>query len=94
MQKYMICTDCEDVVEPAKKTKGLFVIEIILWLCLILPVLIYTLWRTFSSSARYLECPHCKGRSIVPLKSSKGKRILKQLIDENPEKYKAMAGIK
>jgi DNA-directed RNA polymerase subunit RPC12/RpoP len=94
MQKYMICTSCEDLVEPTKKTEGLFVIEIILWVCFIIPGLIYTLWRTFSSSARYLECPKCKGRSLVPLSSPKGKRILKQLIEENPGKYKAMAGLK
>ena len=43
--KQMICTKCGHVGKPKKKVKGSIFIEIILWLMLIVPGLIYSIWK-------------------------------------------------
>lgn len=68
-----VCTQCGVRVKPKTFTKGSFAIEIILWLCLIVPGLIYTIWR---SSTRYTGCPDCKTQTMVKADSPIGKQLL------------------
>ena len=47
-------------------------IEIILWLCFLVPGLIYSAWRI---SKRHDVCPSCGGADLVPLGSPRGKEL-------------------
>lgn len=73
MPKLMACTRCLERDFHAKRvTKGSFLLEIGLWLLLIVPGLIYSVWRTTS---RYLACPACGSSEIVPEESERARRM-------------------
>lgn len=68
-----ICTNCGTVVtEPKTNTKGYFVLEIILWLCYVIPGVIYTTWRL---TTRSKICHSCGSANLVELDSPVGKRL-------------------
>lgn len=60
------CLACGHEGRTKKITRGSFFIEIILWLCFLIPGLIYSIWRL---STRHDVCANCGGTSIVPLAS-------------------------
>ena len=66
-----ICTECGTVGYPVNKTPGSFFIELILWLCFLVPGLIYSVWRLAS---RKKACSICSGK-MVPLNTPMGKRL-------------------
>lgn len=68
----MVCKQCETVASPQTKTRGSLLIEIVLWLCFIVPGLIYSIWRL---TTRGYVCPSCGSDQLVPLDSPAGKRI-------------------
>lgn len=59
------CPNCQYVGKPKTFTKGSILVEIVLWLCFIVPGLIYSLWRL---STRYDGCPNCKYVNVFPYK--------------------------
>lgn len=67
-----VCRLCEYVGRPERITKGSILIEIVLWLFLILPGIIYSIWRLTS---RYKACPMCGQESMIPLHSPAGRRL-------------------
>ena len=68
-----ICTQCGAVGKPKTTTPGHFLVELILWLCFLLPGLIYSVWRL---SARRPTCRTCGAiRSLVPLQSPRGREL-------------------
>lgn len=74
MKKESVCNACGYVGYPKKVTKGSILIEFVLWLCLIIPGLIYSIWRMTS---RYTACPNCKTpNSMIPTDSPIGKKLL------------------
>ncbi|MGH7885505.1 MAG: YqaE/Pmp3 family membrane protein [Thermodesulfobacteriota bacterium] len=68
-----ICTVCESTGSPKKKTPGSIFIEIILWLFLIIPGLIYSIWQ---HSARHKVCAKCNNKNIIPINSPAGQKLL------------------
>lgn len=60
---------------PKTVTKGSFFIELILWLCILIPGLIYSIWRL---SSRYKACPACGATNLLPPDSPMAKKILGQ----------------
>lgn len=68
----MVCKDCGTVDRPARVTKGSIWIEIILWLCFLVPGVIYSIWRL---TTRHDSCGACGSKSIVPLDSPIGRKI-------------------
>jgi hypothetical protein len=68
-----VCTTCGHHGKPAKRTPGSFLIEVVLWLCFLVPGLIYSLWRL---SARHEVCAGCGARTLVPANSPVGQRVL------------------
>lgn len=74
MAKAKICTNCGSIKKPALKTPGSILIEIVLWLCLIVPGIVYSLWR---HSARTWICADCRQDSLVPINTPKGQELLK-----------------
>lgn len=71
-----VCTNCGHAGETATKTPGSIWIELILWLCFIVPGVIYSLWR---HSARHQVCSACGSRELVPASSPKGKALIAAL---------------
>lgn len=60
------CMTCGVEAKPKVVTKGSMGIEIILWLCFIVPGLIYSVWRLTS---RHDACPSCGSTTLVPISS-------------------------
>jgi hypothetical protein len=73
--KPKICTSCGTVGEGRTITRGSVGIEIILWLCFILPGLIYSVWR---HTSQYTGCEVCGSKDMIPLDSPVGRRIVYQ----------------
>jgi DNA-directed RNA polymerase subunit RPC12/RpoP len=71
----MFCTACHEIDKPATRVKGSLGLEILLWLLLIVPGLIYSLWRS-TSAARVKQCRHCGSRELVPPNSRRATNIL------------------
>lgn len=69
----MICKTCGHIGQGKRSTPGNLGIEIVLWLCLIIPGLIYSVWRV---SSRYNACQVCGGRDLIPTGSPIGQRLL------------------
>lgn len=66
------CVKCGAVAEPKTITKGSLAIEIVMWLLLIVPGVIYSVWRI---SSRHEGCRVCGGVDLVPINSPKGQEI-------------------
>ena len=69
----MACAVCGHVGPTRTVTPGSFLIELILWLFIIIPGLIYSIWR---HSARHEVCAACGNRALVPLGTPAGQDIL------------------
>jgi hypothetical protein len=82
-----ICGQCGHYGYQQTKVKGSFLIEVVLWLCFILPGLIYSIWR---AGARVQVCPSCGAEnSMVPPESPVGKKLAAEFsidLSVTPEK--------
>jgi hypothetical protein len=72
-EKKKYCTLCGTVDYPRRLTKGSLLIEVVLWLCFLVPGLLYSLWRMTS---RYDGCRTCNAAAVVPLTSPVGRNAL------------------
>lgn len=72
----MYCNNCGTVGSPRTRTKGSFLIEVFLWLMLIVPGIIYSLWRL---TTKEKVCPGCGAPNMLPLDSPKARAALAQL---------------
>jgi hypothetical protein len=73
MKKEMICSSCGYVGNSKMNAKGSIGIEIVLWLCFIIPGLIYSLWR---QSSYHPICPKCGNPSMIPIDTPRGEKML------------------
>ena len=74
-KKDMFCIDCHHQGELKIHTKGYFLIELVLWICFIVPGLIYTIWRV---SSRQKMCVECGGVNLIPVDSPRARQLLEQ----------------
>jgi len=81
-----VCKHCGTVAEPANETPGSMAIEVVLWLCFLVPGLIYSLWRL---SRRHPVCTACGSREIVPVDTPVGRALAG---DRAPAAYRGSAG--
>lgn len=72
-KKAMVCTTCGHHGQAVVKTRGSILIEIVLWLLLIVPGLIYSIWRV---SSRADACASCGAATLVPDTSPIGRKLL------------------
>jgi hypothetical protein len=77
MAKILICSACGTTGKPKSETPGSILIEIILWLCFIVPGLIYSIWR---HTKRHDVCRSCGAAQLLPVDSPAGRSLA--------EKYK------
>lgn len=73
-----ICTECGYIGYSVSITPGNFFTELLLWLCFLLPGLIYSIWRL---SGRHNGCPKCGGKMIA-LNSPRGRKLYEELEEE------------
>ncbi len=76
-EESLICTACGAQTNmPQSQTRGSFIIEIILWLALIIPGLLYSLWR---QSTRKKVCPACGSATLIVANTADGRKRAEQL---------------
>lgn len=75
MEKNFICTVCGHVGKPKKTVKGSILIELFLWCLLLVPGLIYSIWRLTTKAT---VCVKCSSANIVPLDSPVGAELMKK----------------
>jgi ssDNA-binding Zn-finger/Zn-ribbon topoisomerase 1 len=68
-----VCTQCGKQANPKVITKGNIFFEILLWICFLLPGVLYSIWR---HASRIKGCPDCKTQTMVKKDSPIGKRFL------------------
>ena len=59
----IICPSCHYIGESEAIAKGSRKIEITLWCCLILPGMLYTMWRQSKENQRQ-GCPQCRETNV------------------------------
>lgn len=69
------CTQCGTVALPKNTIKGSFFVELLLWCCLFIPGLLYTLWRL---STKAQVCPACGAPNMIPVDSPIARKALQQ----------------
>jgi len=62
---YIKCPNCGFEGTAKRFTPGSILIEIVLWLMLLIPGLIYSLWR---HSSKYWGCPQCDFKHVKKVK--------------------------
>ena len=67
-----LCLDCHSTFKKGLM-RGSLLIEVILWLCYLIPGLIYSIWR---HNARSVS-PCCHSANYIPLISPKAQAIIK-----------------
>lgn len=70
------CTTCGHQGQSRTHTRGTLTIEVILWLCLLLPGLVYSTWRM---STRTQACAKCGGTALVPADSPVATKMRRDL---------------
>jgi hypothetical protein len=68
----MYCTQCGTIDKPKIETKGSLALEIILWLLMILPGVLYTVWRL---TTRGPVCKACSSKDLIPPDSPRAKQL-------------------
>lgn len=71
MAEGRICTTCGAQGIPKTRVKGSIGIEIVLWLCFLVPGLIYSIWRL---TTKEKVCSTCGANTLVPIDSPVGRR--------------------
>ena len=75
----VVCTSCGYVGEPKTITKGSIAIEIVLWLCFLVPGLVYSIWRL---SSRHDGCPSYGQGTLIPVNSPMAQKFLRENLPE------------
>lgn len=70
-----ICTNCGVTGQPKTIKEGSFWVELVLWIFLLIPGIVYSVWRLASKEK---VCPICGQPSMIPINTPKGARLLKE----------------
>lgn len=73
MSQNLICSSCGHIGESKLKAKGSMAVEIVLWLCFLIPGLIYSVWRI---SSKQNICSKCGSSTLIPVDTPVGRKIL------------------
>ena len=74
-RELMLCTRCGTQARAHQKMRGSMGVELVLWLCFILPGLIYSAWR---HGGTFWGCPKCGGADVIPLDSPAARTTLQK----------------
>lgn len=67
-----VCKDCGTVGETKTVARGSMGVEIVLWICFIVPGLIYSIWRL---SSKHETCRACGSERLVPIATPAGQTM-------------------
>lgn len=70
-----ICEHCGTRGVPAIATRGSTGLELVLWLCFIVPGLIYSMWRLGSKQK---VCPSCRQPGLILVNTPRGRQLVQQ----------------
>jgi len=73
--KNFVCSNCGYIGKQKTYTKGSFIIELFLWLMLIVPGIIYSLWRL---TTKFKACPKCRAPNMIPIDTPRGQQLSEQ----------------
>ncbi len=79
-KKQFVCTTCGFVGKPVTITKGSIWLEIILWLALLVPGIVYSIWRL---STRYKGCPESKKDTMIPVDTPLGQKLISEITQKD-----------
>lgn len=79
--KKYICMECGCQRDPGMAKRGLLIIELFMWLCYIIPGVIYSIWRRVRKQR---VCPNCRAPAIELTSSSRVMRM-RRLINISPQ---------
>ena len=85
----LICSNCGTVGTPKTVIKGSVLIEIVLWVCFIVPGIIYSIWRL---TTRAKVCRSCGAKNMVPLNTPMGKKLSVDIAKASSSPTKSEAG--
>lgn len=68
----VVCTVCHHHGPARLRTRGSFLLELLLWLVLLVPGLAYSLWRL---STRQRVCAACGSAQVVPPDTPVGRKL-------------------
>lgn len=68
----VVCPTCGSRGAPKSALRGNFAIEVVLWLCFIVPGLIYSVWR---ATSRHNVCAMCGAEGVIPANSPRGEAL-------------------
>ena len=71
--KAQICADCGSREDPVLANRGMLWVEILMWLSLILPGVIYSVWRR---ARRRWVCSYCGNPSMVSIYSARARSMI------------------
>jgi hypothetical protein len=71
----LVCASCGSLTKGKTVAPGSFGLELLLWLFLLLPGILYSAWRL---TAKYRGCEFCGGRELVPAATPRGRQLLEQ----------------
>lgn len=74
----LVCTSCGSLVQGKTLTPGSFLIEVCLWLFMLLPGALYSVWRL---AGRRRACEVCGGGELIPAASPRGRQLLERARD-------------
>ena len=69
----LFCPACGTLAVPKQSRRGSIGVEIVLWLLLLVPGLIYSVWRLSGDTN---ACPACGARTLIPADSPVAVRML------------------
>jgi uncharacterized membrane protein YqaE (UPF0057 family) len=70
------CANCGHEGPIRMRTKGSILIEILLWLMLLVPGLIYSIWR---HTTRAAVCERCESEQLMPIDSPMARKLRAEL---------------
>ena len=80
------CPSCDSFTSGKKETRGHFALEVLLWLCFLLPGFIYSIWRL---SSKHMTCSQCGASNLIAFNSPKAKKELGQDYETNLADFEA-----
>ncbi len=76
MSDGVVCKQCGYYGKPERNTKGSIWIEVVLWLCFLIPGLIYSIWRL---NTRHDVCAKCGSVELLPIDSPLGRKLMQEV---------------
>ena len=96
MSDELVCTNCGHLGPSRTVTKGHFALEVALWLCFLVPGIIYSIWRL---TTRHEACPVCGNSNLLPKLAPMAQKFLREnlpeklAVPEEPTRHPSKASV-